>query len=153
MAKRILLPLTGVLLLVLAESGPAQEVFTQKPATCEPGYVLVEDVEYREVCKKVCRIVPIVRKIKVPCYDMKCDYICKRKCGKADPIPCRQKCDCMPRDEFDSSPQSCNWCRERRQLVKREVEVEHHHYACVVEEVVEQVPCKVWRKVPCDQAP
>ena len=33
------------------------------PGTCEPGYKIVEEVCYKEVCTKVCKVVPETKKI------------------------------------------------------------------------------------------
>jgi hypothetical protein len=84
---------------------------------------------------------------------MKCEPICKLRGGKSDPIRCKgdgcKSCDCTPPNEYDAPPKGCGKIRERRILIKREVEVEHHHFKCVVENVVSLVPYKVYRQVPC----
>lgn len=155
MSKRMgLLLLTGLLgLQGLARAEDEPGIFTERPATCAPGCTLVEEIRYHEVCKKVCHIEPNVRVLRVPCYEMKCEPICKLRCGKGDPITCKdgscKKCDCYPQNEYDAPPKGCGKIRDRRILIKREVEVEHHHFKCVVENVVSLVPYKVYRQVPC----
>lgn len=138
---------------VMAQSANEPGVFSARPVNCPPGCTIVEEIRYREVCKKVCHIEPNVRKIKVPCYDMKCEDICKLRCGRGDPISCkRDRCDCSPPDEYDAPPKGCGRIRERRVLIKREVDVEHHHFKCVIENVVQLVPFKVYRQVSCENA-
>jgi hypothetical protein len=158
MSKRIWLLLLTSLLGLAGQARAEDEpgVFTERPASCPPGCTIVEEIRYHQVCKKVCHIEPNVRVLRVPCYDMKCEPICKLRCGKGDPISCKdngcKKCDCTPPDEYDAPPKGCGKIRERRILIKREVEVEHHHFKCVAKIEVSLVPYRVYRQVPCTGA-
>ena len=51
-----------------------------KPA-CEPGYTIVEEVCYKEVVTKVCKVVPDVKKTVKWVYDCKPEDFCLPKCS------------------------------------------------------------------------
>jgi hypothetical protein len=133
-----------VLGLVLAGSGwfppaaSAQDVYGPKPASCEPGFRYVQVLEYREVERPVCKVVPVMRKKWV--YRSKPDYFCLPACPLLKP--------CSP-DGCTGCGHGTNcegpYCREK--LLKKQVEWQCGT-RCVVEVVKEKVPCRVWRKVP-----
>jgi hypothetical protein len=116
-----------------------QELLTECPPTCEPGFMIVEDICYREVIRKVCRVVPEVQQVRRTVYSCKSEDYCLLKCPC--PLgPGKQSCDgCCPQ---------CEHPRRRNVLLKKEVVEEIPMFRCVVEEVVELVPFKVYRKVP-----
>jgi len=94
--------------------------------TCEPGYQIVEEIEYRQIVRKVCKQVPDVKKVRKTVYEVKEEEHCVSKNHKGDTKP-----------------------QTRRVLVKKEIVEEVPTYKSVVETVVEVVPVKVYRKVPC----
>lgn len=114
----------------------AEEVYTEKPAYCEPGFQLIEETGYREVERRVCKEVPIKRTKWV--YSARPDYFCLPRwpCSGHD---CSEECS------------NCKGLYCRKQLVKKRVEYECGTQ-CVVEVVKDRVPCAVWRKVPCEPA-
>ena len=135
--------LLGALVIVLSARGgpPAVEC----PPVCEPGYRIVEDICYQEVKKKVCRMVPEVKQHKKRVFDVKCEDYCLPKCPC--PLCCGKKLcgDWCP---------LCGKPRTKQLLLKKDIVVEEViSYKCVVEEVVELVPYKVYRQVPCPPAP
>ena len=99
-----------------------------------PGYQIVEEICYKQVERSVCKVVPDVKKVSKWVYSCKEDPFCIKKSGK--------HCTC----------DSCSDPQHRIQLVKREVIEEHATTKCVVEKIVETVPYKVYRKVPCGPA-
>lgn len=130
--------LLGSLIVVLSVG--AMPPATEGPLVCEPGTMIVEDICYKEVVKKVCRMVPEVKQHKRRVFDVKCEDYCLPKC----PCPlCGGKKLCGDWCPF------CGKARTKQLLLKKEVVEERVEYKCVVEEVVELVPYKVYRKVPC----
>ncbi len=112
---------------------PAQEVYREKPTSCEPGFRLVQETTYQEVEHPVCKVVPDKRSKWIYCT--RPDYFCVPAC----PLHCGHH------------PDGCDRCRGpfcRQQLLKKKVEWECGT-KCVVEIVKEKVPTVVWRKVPC----
>jgi hypothetical protein len=105
------------------------------PPVCEPGYQIVEETCTKQVERKVCKVVPDVKKVSKWVYSCKEDPFCIKKSGK--------HCTC----------DSCSDPQHRIQLVKREVIEEHPTTKCVIETVVETVAYKVYRKVPCAAVP
>ena len=108
----------------------------ERPPACEPGCVLVEEVVWQEVVRKVCKAVPDVKKQRKTVYDVKEESYCLPACPS--PFGCGARGGAA-----QAAP------RTRRILVKKEVVVEEPTVKYVVEDVVERVPCKVWRQVPC----
>lgn len=114
----------------------AQEVCTDKPGQCEPGYRLVQEITYQEVEHACCKEVPNIRKKWVYCS--KPDYYCVPNCKKGC---CGQDGGC------GGYPDRCH-LHCRAQLLKKQVECVYGT-KCVVEITKEKVPCVIWRKVPC----
>jgi hypothetical protein len=109
---------------------------------CEPGYTLVPEVTYVEVCRKVCKLVPDVRETEKWVYSCKSEDLCFKKCplhGLHTCAGCEQCGACV----------QCDKPVTRNRLVKRLVVEECPSVKCVVE----RVPCVVYRKVPCGFAP
>lgn len=108
---------------------------------CEPGYTIVEEVCYKEVVKKFCKVVPDVKKTQKWVYSCKSEDFCLPKCSC--PLHGHKKCDtCAQCLECDGPMTKCL-------LVKKLVTTECPTSKCVVETVVEKVPYVVYRKVPC----
>ena len=111
--------------------------FADERPTCEPGYRLVPETTYREVTRCVCKLVPHVEKKKKWVYSTIDEPFCiKRTLGFGC---CSDGCD------------DCAKCRGpfcKKLLVKREVVEECPTMKCVVETIVEKVPCTTYRKVP-----
>lgn len=124
----------GGIVLTVSLAWAAQGADPRVPV-CEPGYQIVEEICYQDVCHKVCRVVPDVKKTTKPVYSCKTEDYCLKKC----PRLCHCAEDCP----------TCDHPRTRKILVKKFVTTECPTYKCVVETVVERVPCKVYRKVPC----
>ncbi len=101
------------------------------PPTCEPGFKIVEEVVMQEVTRTVCKMVPDMKKKWV--YSWIDDPFCV-KCGK------------------HGSCQHCQGPYCRKQLVKFQID-DCPTMKCVTETITEVVPVKVYRKVPCDDAP
>src|SRR5579871_6755234 len=83
------------------------------PMFVEPGYRMVQKVEYQEVEHRYCKMVPDKRRKWVYCS--KPDYYCKPPCPFHWPWQHKDDCDC----------QACPGCRGpfcRPQLMKKEVE-------------------------------
>src|SRR4051794_29291124 len=131
-----------------ADHGP-HGAMTACPTTCEPGYQVIQETIYQAVVKKVCLPAPGTKVVKKWVYAEVDDDFCLRKPAglfhhghhcKGD---CGGKCpECV----------QCSKVFCRKQLVKREVIVsECPQDKCIVSTVVEQVPCTVYRKIPCDQ--
>ena len=93
---------------------------------CEPGYTLVEEIQYQQVVRKVCKMVPDVKKVRKTVYETKEEDFCLSK-----------------------KPNTCGKPQTRKILIKKEIVEEVPTYRQVVESVVEVVPVKVYRKVPC----
>jgi hypothetical protein len=127
----------GAALLALAGTAAAQ-AGDPCPTACEPGYTIVEEICYKEVIRKVCKAVPETKKKTV--YSCKEEDFCVPKC--------RGLCHGHGGDDC-----GCATPRTRRVLVKKEVTEECPSVKWVVEKVVEVVPYKVYRKVPCTTAP
>lgn len=109
-----------------------------------PGFILVEETIWCDVIKKVCRTVPDVKKTSKWVYVVEHEDFCTKRCKL------RGGCgDC-------SGEPACAACahpRCRGNLVKKLVQESHPTTKCVVEEVIERVPFKVYRKVPCSGGP
>lgn len=109
------------------------------PLACEPGHIFIEEIRYQEIVHTICTTVPDVKKTVKPVYRCKEEEICLPKCSH-----CKQKCgDCS------SCPQ-CGKPRSRRVLVKKLVMEACPTSKCVIETVVEKVPYKILRMVPCN---
>jgi hypothetical protein len=102
------------------------------PPTCEPGFKIVEEIVMQDVVRQVCKTVPEFKKKWV--YSFIDDPFCIQDSHHGHHGKCQQ-CD---------GP----FCR--KQLVKREVLEPCPTMKCVIETIVERVPVKVYRKVPCD---
>src|SRR5581483_3564016 len=112
---------------------------------CEPGYQWVEEVVYKDVPRFICKEVPNTKKKWVYCAEP--DAFCLPKTSK-------QCC-------ADGKCGACSACANtvcqgpycRKVLVKREIDVPCPGTKCVVEKIMEKVPCITYRKVPCGTAP
>jgi hypothetical protein len=117
----------------------AQEVDgKESPVSPEPGYRMVQKVEYQEIEHRYCKMVPVKRRKWVYCT--KPDYYCHPPCPFHWPWQHKDDCDC--------DGQACRGCRgpfSRPQLMKKEVEWEDGKI-CRIEVVKEKVPVLVWRK-------
>lgn len=133
----------GVLALLLpAQVGAASGRPLAAPPR-EPRYVLVEEIRYHDVIRKHCKIVPDTKKISKTVYECKEENYCLPKCPHPLLGGSRGKGE-------DVCPYpTCDKPRRRKVLVKKEVVEECPTFRCVVESVVERVPYKVYRKVPC----
>ncbi len=134
MGKIKIMVLVSILVVLAGSLALAQEP-SQKPPPCKPGFRIVEEIHYREVCHHVCKIVPEVKKKWVYCW-------------KEDPF-CLPKCS--HKHHCDADCPHCLGPFPRKQLVKKEV-VDKVVSKCVVEKITERVPYKVYRQVPCDPA-
>jgi hypothetical protein len=133
--KRSFLPLAVLYSLCCwAARGQAGEI----PA-CEPGYRIVEEVCYKEVIHKVCRLVPDVKKVTKPVFEVKCIPYCQKKWPGSGCQDCCGKGPCP----------TCGKVRTRKVLMKKFVTCEEPITRCEVECVVERIPYTVYRKVPC----
>jgi hypothetical protein len=136
-----------LLAVVLAGGGgmlPAargQQIVPVVGVPCEPGYMIVEEICYREVVHKVCKVVPEMKKVTRRVYSCKEEDYCLPKCA-CPFFALGKKCDaaCCPQ---------CGKPQSRTVLLKKEVIEEIPSFKCVVEEVRQVVPFKVYRKVPC----
>jgi hypothetical protein len=118
-----------------------------EPPACEPGYRWVQEDSFKEVERRVCKVVPSVKKVRKVNYDTKPDPFCVRLASFKALFGGKSKCDgpgCV-----EDCPK-CTGPYSREILVKTEVIREESTTKCVYETVVEKVPCKDWRKVPCD---
>jgi len=96
------------------------------------------------VCKKVCVPAPDTKKVTHNCYRCKCEDVCLPKCGC--PFHCHHECgDCC----HDAPCAKCGHPHTRHILLKKIVTEECPRTKCVVQTVVEQVPCKPCHKAPC----
>lgn len=104
--------------------------------------MLVEETVYQPVVRTYCRMVPEVKKMKKTVYSFKDVPYCLTEC----PNPFHRR----------GAGEACTTCEQcarcRRVLVKHEVTEEVPGYKCVVETVTEQVPCTIYRRVPCAEA-
>jgi hypothetical protein len=120
---------------------PAWEKAPQPAPACPPSYRVVEEIVHQQVVRKVCKVVPEVKKHKKVVYCTKQEDYCLKKCPC--PLGGGHGCDACP---------MCEQLRCRTVLLKKEVEVEEPSFKCVIECVVDVVPCKVFRVVPCGLA-
>lgn len=129
-------PWAAVGLLILAGSPAIAD-----DAPCKPGHKWVEVDSYTEVVRYVCKVVPDVKKVRKVNYSTKDDPFClPNGCLKELPVGCA------------TDAEGCATCKGpymRKILVKTEVVCEEPTVKCVVERVVERVPCKVKQMVPC----
>lgn len=128
--------LAGLVLGLSWQGGQGQEL--PKGHACEPGFPLVEEIRYKEVCREVCKPITEVKKKWVYCW--KDDPFCLPKDGKK----------CCAHGAEGCPHGSCVGPFPRKQLVKKQV-IDKVVTKCEVEKVVELVPYKVYRKVPCGQ--
>jgi hypothetical protein len=103
---------------------------------CEPGYTIVEEIAYKEVCRYVCRPVPDVKKTTHVVYGCKKEGFCVPGCSLHLPGHCPSGCPGKVK------------AHTRNLLVKKVVSEETPTTKWVTEMVTEMVPCKVLRKVP-----
>jgi hypothetical protein len=132
----------------------ADHVYHTRPAACEPGYMIVEEVCYKDVVCKVCKPAPDTKKPKKWVYSVKTEDFCLPKapphgCGSGHGLGHAHGCgkpDCGGCAEC----KRCGKVQCRNLLVKRQVDqCDEHTSKCVVETVVQRVPYTVYRKVPC----
>lgn len=107
----------------------------RQPPTCASGYTLVEETIWCDVIRKVCRTVPDVKKTSRWVYVVEPEDFCTHRC------------------KLRGGCAECAHPRTRGNLVKKLVQETHPTTKCVVEEVVERIPFKVYRKVPCAGGP
>lgn len=118
---------------------PAGDLLPDPVPECEAGYMLVEEIGTREVVREVCKTVPDVKKVKKWVYSTVPDNFCLQH------TPCHGH-------HGDCCGEGCRYCEGpycRNQLAKKLVTQDCPTTKCVVEKVVERVPCTVYRKVPC----
>lgn len=142
MSKRIRWLLGAVLLggVIVLSTARASEGTAVSPLPCPPGYTVVEEICYQDVVRKVCKVVPEVKKHKRIVYCVKEEDFCLTKC----PCPLYGVHSCQ-----GACCAQCEAPRCKKVLLKKEIEEEVHGFKCVVECVVERVPYKVYRRVPC----
>lgn len=109
---------------------------TARPS-CEPGYTIVEEIQYREVVRRCCKVVPEVKKTTKWVYGTKDDAYCLPKLRLLQGGACT----------------TCTTPQCRQLLVKKPVVHGTTTYKCVIEEVIEKVPYTVCHKVPISAAP
>lgn len=109
---------------------------------------LPEEIAYHDVITHRCRLVPDKKQIKKTIYDCKEVPFCLHKLPPFFSHHGRDCCDtcCQPCAE-------CDCPRYKKVLLKKEIVCEEIcGTKCVVEEVVERVPCRVCRPCPkCSQ--
>jgi hypothetical protein len=106
-------------------------------SSCGPGYTVVEEVRYRQVVKKHCRVVPEKKKV------TEVVYLCEEE------DYCLPGCKAPDGSHHPCGHPGCAGPRTRTILRKRIVTKEVPSTKCVVESVVETVPYTVYHKVPC----
>jgi hypothetical protein len=119
---------------------PASAVFPGKNCPhCQ------EEVVYQDVVRHRCVLVPDVKQIKKTVYECQEVPFCLHK---LPPLFSHHKHDCC-----DECPE-CDRPRYKKLLLKKEIVCEEIcGTKCVIEEVVERVPCRVCRPRPhCSQA-
>jgi hypothetical protein len=102
-----------------------------EPPACPPGCKIVEETVYKEICLYRCKVVPEIKKKWV--YECVDAPFCIQSCAHGG---CCGECA------------HCTGPHCRKQLVKRQIDWKCD-VKCEVEKVVEVVPCKVYRVVPC----
>jgi hypothetical protein len=102
------------------------------PPACEPGYKIIEEIVMQEVTRTVCKMVPETKK----------KWVYKTI---DDPF-------CIHDTKHGHCPQ-CSGPYCRKQLVKFQIDEPCQTMKCVTETIVELVPVKVYRKVPCETIP
>ncbi len=97
---------------------------------------VVEEIVYQDVVVQRCKIVPDNKPIKKTVYEIKEVPVCQKK------LPCFGHCDDCP---------ECECCaRTKRVLIKKEIVCgEKEGTKCVTEDVIERVPVRVQRVIPC----
>lgn len=119
------------------------------PGPCEPGYEWVEVTVYQEVVRDVCKIVPDIKKTTKWVYSTVADPFCIQKSphkpGHLSHLLHGHKCD----GHCEGGCPTCQGPYCRQQLVKKQVVCEEPTTKCIVEKVVERIPCTTWQKVPC----
>ncbi len=115
-----------------AEAQHAHKLFHSRPAKCDPGHQIVEEIIEQDVERVVCRMVPDPKKKWV--YDWIYDPFCIQSSKHGECPNC-------------AGP----FCR--KQLVKKQIDDPHPHFKCVTERIVERVQVKVYRMVPCTELP
>lgn len=97
---------------------------------------VVEEIVYQDVVTQRCKLVPDKKPIKKIVYEVKEIPVCQKK------LPCFGHCDDCP---------ECECCaRTKRVLIKKEINCgDKEGTKCVTEEVVERVPVRVQRVIPC----
>jgi hypothetical protein len=106
---------------------------------------LQEEIVYQDVVTHRCRLVPDVKQMKKTVYECKEVPFCLHK---LPPLFSRHKHDCC-----DACPE-CDCPRYKKVLLKKEIVCEEIcGTKCVIEEVIERVPCHVCRPCPhCSSA-
>lgn len=139
MKQRLLILFSLGLASMLALQALAADVRLGPP--CEPGYQWVEQTTYKEVVHYTCKIVPDVKKKWV--YSTIDDPFC---------IPCGLTGGCCCSHCSHGGCGTCQGPFPRKLLVKKEVELPCAGRKCVVEKIVDKVPCTEYRKVPIEPA-
>ncbi len=140
--SRTLLALGLGWLLLHGASSASDHPSTRVPL-CPPGHTLVEETIIKEVVRTTCKYVTETKKVRKTIYECKEEPFCLPKCSHCALLGHKSHCgDCGP----------CEALRMRRVLIKREVVEEVPVCRCVIETVVDKVPVKVYRPVPCAPA-
>ncbi len=108
----------------------------QRLPALEPGYEYVRKIEYKEVERRYCKMVPDKRSKWV--YDTKPDYYC------VPPCPLRKLFHHGDCEQCEACP-ACKGPFCRQQLMKKQIQWDCGQ-KCVVETVKDKVPYFVWRK-------
>jgi hypothetical protein len=115
---------------------------------CEPGYTLISETGYKDVIKKICRPVTEVKKKVKWVYGCRPEDFCLPRCGcPLHALTGHAGC------ETCASCSACAVPASKNLLIKKKVVEEILTTKWVVETVVEQVPCVIYRKVPCNTLP
>ena len=83
--------------------------------------------------RKVCKLVPDVKKVTTFCYSVKCDDFCLN--GHSRCVGTKQVCDCHGSHCEKVMQPTCCEILTRRQLTKTPIVEEKHGWKCVVETV------------------
>lgn len=98
---------------------------------------VVEEIVYQDVVVQRCRMVPDNKPIKKTVYEVKEVPYCQKKLpGFGQCEDCCRECECC--------------ARTKKVLIKKEIICgEKEGTKCVTEDVIERVPVKVQRVIPC----
>ena len=140
---RALIAMGLAFLLVTAVSQAADWGHGHK-SHCPPGSPFVEETVMKEVTKLSCKWVPDVKKVRRTVYECREEPICLPRCSHCALFGHKPGCSDCDR---------CEPPRMRKVLIKREIVEEKPTTRCIIEEVKEVIPVKVYRQVPCAVPP